>query len=132
MAREIVVSVPLGRRETITLLLQAAEALQHQVVRFDTDQGSAELRVDFSLRAMATFRVHAEAREVASGETTLRLLLRPASRLSPWTGFGQSERIGWRLIGKMQEIMDPSRYRQLEDDVLPSRRPASRATLDQR
>ncbi len=131
MTREIVLSVPLTPRGTITLLLQAAEALQHQLVHFDADGGRAELRADFSLQAMSTFRVHAEARAAGSEETVLRLLVRPAFRLGLWTGAGQSQRIAWRLIGKMQEIMDPARYRQLEDDVLPSRRPRIQPSPDQ-
>lgn len=121
MARDIDVLVPLSRGQTLTLLLQAAEALQHRVVRFDAHEGEAEMQVDFSLRALSTFRVHAEAAEQTPAETRLRLLVRPAFKLSGFTGAGQSQRIGWRLIGKMQEIFDPVRYRALEDAVLPSK-----------
>lgn len=120
MAREIEVSVPLSREQTMALLLQAAEALQHRVVRFDAYGGAAELQVDFSLRALSTFRVHATAVEQSPAETRLRVLVRPAFKLGGFTGVGQSQRIGWQLIGKMQEIMDPARYRELEDEVLPS------------
>lgn len=120
MARDIEVRVPLSHEQTMTLLLQAAEMLQHRVVRFDVHAGSAEMQVDFSLRALSTFRVHAEAVEESPLETRLRLLVRPAFKLSGFTGAGQSQRIGWQLIGKMQEIIDPARYRALEDEVLPS------------
>ncbi len=126
MAREISVVVPLAHAQTVELLLEAAEALQHRVVRFDAEEGRALLNVDFSLRALSTFRVHAEARALPSGETLLRLEVRPAFKLGGFTGAGQSERIGWRLVGKMQEILDPERYRRLEDEVMPSRRERAR------
>ncbi|MGH2584590.1 MAG: hypothetical protein ACRDJE_06720 [Dehalococcoidia bacterium] len=121
MAREIVAVVPLSHTQTMSLLLQAAEALQHQVVRFDADQGDAMILVDFTLRALATFRVQAEAQVLSTDETRLRLIVRPAFRLTIFTGVGQSERIGWELIGRMQQILNPTRYRELEDEVLPSR-----------
>lgn len=115
MAREVAVTVPLPQRQTITLLLQAAEALQHQVVHFDEHGGRAEISVDFSFRSLATFRVHAEAEGMSPDATRLRLLIDPAFKLGGWTGVGQSERVGWQLIGKMQQILDPERYERLED-----------------
>jgi len=121
MAREIVAVVPLSHVQTMSLLLQAAEALQHQVVRFDAEQGNAMILVDFTLRALATFRVQAEARALSPDETQLRLIVRPAFRLAIFTGVGQSEHVGWELIGRMQQILNPTRYRELEDEVLPSR-----------
>jgi hypothetical protein len=122
MAREVVVVVPLTREQTMALLLQAAEALQHRVVRFEADVGTADIRVDFSLSALSTFRVHAEARALSEGETELRLVISPSFKLGVLTGVGQSERVGWEIIGKMQAIMDPMRYDALEDEVMPSRR----------
>jgi len=122
MPGEIIVFVPLAQDQAITLLLQAAEALQHQVVTFDIGLGRAEIHADFSLRALATFRIHAQATRHEPARTRLQLKVRPASRLSPWTGTGQSERVAWQLVGKMQEITDPTRYRRLEDDVVPSPR----------
>jgi hypothetical protein len=122
MAREIVVLVPLPHDQTMALLLQAAEVLQHRVVRFEAEHGTAEIHVDFSLRALSTFRVHAESRVQTEDDTELRLVINPSFKLGVFTGVGQSERVGWELIGKMQEIMDPKRYDALEDEVMPSRR----------
>ena len=121
MARVIEVVVPLSREQTLTLLLQAAEALQHRVVQFGAEQGRAEIHADFSLRALSTFRVHAEAWAEADSETRLRLAISPSFKLGVFTGVGQSEHVGWQLIGKMQEIMDPRRYEALEDEVTPPR-----------
>jgi hypothetical protein len=115
MARAIVVRVPLPPDAALALLLRAAETLQHQVVHADVAQGRAELRADFSLRAMSTFHVHAEAAPLEGGATRLSLRVRSGFKLLAWTGVGQSERIGWRLIGKMQELYDPERYQALED-----------------
>ena len=122
MAREIVVVVPLSYEQTMALLLQAAEALQHRVVQFEVERGTAVIHADFSLRALSTFRVHAEARPQTETDTELRLAIGPGFKLGAFTGVGQSERVGWKLIGKMQEIMDPKRYDALEDEVMPSRR----------
>ena len=122
MTREVVVVVPLPHHPTMALLLQAAEALQHRVVTFDAEHGVAEIRVDFSLGALSTFAVHAEAQAQGEGETRLRLVVRPSFRLGFFTGVGQSERVAWQLVGKMQHIMNPKQYEALEDDVLPSRR----------
>ena len=130
MAREIEVVVPLPREQTLTLLLQAAEALQHRVVQFGAEQGRAEIHVDFSLRALSTFRVHAEARPHGDSETQLRLAVSPSFKLGVFTGVGQSQHVGWQLIGKMQEIMDPQRYEALEDEVLPTRRGRAAGTPD--
>jgi hypothetical protein len=124
---DIVVVVPLTPDQTMTLLLQAAEALQHQVVQFDAVTRRSEIHVDFDFRAFATFRVHAQASAHSATETELRLQTRAGSRLMPWTGFRQSHRVGWRIVGKMQEILDPERYRALEDDVVPSRTARARA-----
>ena len=123
MADEIELYVPLTPAQTMSLLLQAAEVLQHRVLDFQAERGTAVLHVDFSLRALSTFRIQSEARSHAESETHLRLVVRPAFKLALWTGVGQSQRVGWQLVGKMQEILDPTRYRQLEDEVLPSRRP---------
>ena len=120
MAVEIAFTVPLPPEEAMALLLRAAEALQHHVVRADVTRGVFELHDDFSLRALSTFRIHAQAQEMAAGQTSMRLRIRPAFRLTPWAGYGQSERVGWRLVGKMQEILDPKRYRRLADADLPS------------
>ena len=122
MAREIVVHVPLSHAQALTLLLQAAEALQHRVVRFDAGEGRAEIHVDFSLRALSTFLVHASAHVVGPDETRLHLGVRPSFKLGFFTGAGQSQRVAWQLVGKMQQILDPVRYKSLEDEVIPSRR----------
>jgi hypothetical protein len=122
MAREIEVVVPLPRDQALTLLLQAAETLQHRVVHFEAAEGRAEIHVDFSLRALSTFRVHAEAHAHGNSETRLRLTVSPSFKLGIFTGVGQSQHVGWQLVGKMQEIMDPERYEALEDNVLPPRR----------
>jgi hypothetical protein len=132
MARTIEVHVPLSFDQTMTLLLQAAEALQHQVVHFDAQLGAAVIRADFSLRALSTFNVHAEARPLSTDETLLRLSVSPGFKLGAFTGIGQSQRIGWQLVGKMQQIVDPGRYRELEDEVLPSRRASSRSPADRK
>jgi hypothetical protein len=133
MAREITVAVPLSQQQTMTLLLQAAESLQHQIVEFDAHLGQAVMRVDFSLRALSTFRVHAETSAQSADETDLRLIVQPGFKLGMFTGVGQSERVGWQLIGKMQEILDPVRYRQLEDEVAPSQQDRLRhATHDRK
>ena len=121
MTREVVVVVPLPHHPTMALLLQAAEALQHRVVTFDAEHGVAEIRVDFSLGALSTFTVHAEGSAHGESDTRLRLVVRPGFRLGFFTGVGQSERIAWQLIGKMQHIMNPKQYEALEDDVLPPR-----------
>jgi hypothetical protein len=130
MPHEIVVTVPLTPEQTMTLLRRAAEALHHSVVRFDAEAHRCDIRVDFDFRSFATFSVHAEATARSATETELRLETRPGARLTPWTGFNQSPRVGWRIIGKMQELLDPQRYRNLKDRVLPSRRtrPAGAAT----
>ena len=123
MPYEIDLYVPMANTQTMALLLRAAEALQHRVIDVQAEQGTAVIHADFSLRALSTFHIHAEARPHAEGETHLRLVVRPGFKLALWTGVGQSQRVGWQLVGKMQEILDPTRYRQLEDEVLPSRRP---------
>jgi hypothetical protein len=110
MAHKVVVVVPLPAERTMALLVQAATALHHQVLSVDAAQRRAEIGVDFDFRSFATFRILAEAVERSESETTLRLAIRPGSRLTPWTGFRQSQRVGWRLVGKMQEILDPERY----------------------
>ena len=120
MAREVVVSVPLSHHQTMSLLLQAAEALQHRVVTFDAEHGDADIHVDFSLSSLATFHVHAEGRALGESETRLRLVVRPRFRLAFFTGVGESERIAWALVGKMQQILNPKQYEALEDEVLPS------------
>ena len=112
---QIVATVPLSHAQTMTLLLQAAESLQHQVVRFDAERGHFETRADFSLGALSTFRVHAEAIEQAPDRTLLRLRIGTGFRLTPWTGIGDCEHVGWQLIGKMQQILDPERYRRAGD-----------------
>jgi hypothetical protein len=113
MAQTIDVTVPLSAAQTMALLLRAAEALRHYVVAFDPLRNRAEINVDFDFRSFATYRIEAAAAERCATETALRLVIRPKSRLTPWTGFRQSHRIGWRLVGKMEEILDPERYRSL-------------------
>jgi hypothetical protein len=117
---QVVVTVPLSHAQTMTLLLQAAESLQHQVVRFDAERGRFETRADFSLGTLSTFRIHAEATEQAPDRTLLRLRIATGFRLTPWTGYGESERVGWQLIGKMQQLLDPERYRREEDADVPA------------
>jgi hypothetical protein len=126
MTRNIVVFVPLAPSETMTLLMSAAAALQHRVVAHDLVAGECEIHADFSLRALATFHVHAHATLGDDGRTRLHLRIRPGHRIVPWTGVGQSERTGWELVGKMQQLLDPERYSQLAQNVLPPQRAVRR------
>lgn len=120
MTREIVVTVPLAHDQAMALLLRAAQSLQHRVIAFDAEHNRAEMRADFSLLALSTFRISAEATAVGDSETRLRLVVRPGFKLIGFTGTGQSERIGWQLIGTMEQLLDPARYDALEDAVVPS------------
>ena len=120
MPRPIVVTVPLSHAQTMSLLLQAAESLQHQVVRFDAERGHCETRADFSLGNLSTFRILADAVEQAPDRTLLRVKVATGFRLTPWTGVGERERVGWQLIGRMQQILEPERYRSAADADLPT------------
>src|SRR5262249_41778043 len=126
MTREIVVFVPLAPPDTVRLLVSAAEALQHRVVAHDIVAGRCEIHAPFQLRAPATFHVHAHATASDDGRTRLHLRIRPGYRLTPWTGIGQSERMGWELVGRMQQILDPDRYAELARNVLPPQRAGRR------
>ena len=113
MARSITVQVPLPPDQAMSLFLAAAEALHHQIVSYDVERRVSRIWVDFRFGSLSTFGMTAHAEEGEPGGTRLHLLVRPAFRLTPWTGVNQSEHVAWQLVGKMQELHDPARYREL-------------------
>lgn len=119
MAGRVSVRVPLPPGETLALLQRAALSLRHVVREVDLAAGRCELQVDFTLRSFATFRVRAAASDAGEGATQLTLAIRPTFKLTPWTGIGQSEQIGWELVGEMQRLLDPERYRRLGSGQQP-------------
>src|SRR5215213_7882899 len=123
MSRRVTVLVPLPCTETMQLLHRAADALQISVVRFDGELGHADLHVDFQLRALSTFRVRVHAQAVGEHETELHFTVTASLRLGGFSGVGQSERIAWEIVGKMQQLLDPVRYASLEWAARPPRHP---------
>lgn len=107
-------TVPLPPETTLALFRRASEALQHHIRAYDLEAGRCSVTADFSLRALAAFRLEAQVIPAGAG-TTLTIVSRAGQRLIPWTGSGQSQRIAWQIVGKMQELLDPDRYRRLED-----------------
>jgi hypothetical protein len=53
--------------------------------------------------------------------------VRPGFKLLPWTGVGQSESVAWQIIGKMEELHDPERYKHLASAEPPVRPTAPEA-----
>lgn len=113
MARSITVRVPLPPDQAISLFLAAAEALHHQIVSHDPERRLATVRADFRFGSLATFDLTVHAEEGDPGDTRLHIRVRPAFRLTPWTGVNQSEHVAWEVVGKMQELQDPARYAEL-------------------
>ena len=113
MARSITVRVPIPPDQALSLFLAAAEALHHQIVSYDPERRLCTTRADFRFGSLATFGITAHAEEGDPGDTRLHMLVRPAFRLTPWTGVNQSEHVAWELVGKMQELHDPARYEEL-------------------
>lgn len=119
MAREVAVVVPLDQAATLDLLGRAAAALDHPFTLTAAAAGAAEIRIDITFRTLSTFRVSARATSLPDGFTALRLTVRPDLKLLGFTGAGQSERAAWQIVGKMQELLDPERYRRLRDGRVP-------------
>lgn len=113
MARSITVRVPLPPDQALSLFLAAAEALNHQIVSYDPARRVCSVHADFRFGSLATFGMTAHAEEGEPGGSRLQMLVRPAFRLTPWTGVNQSEHIAWEMVGKMQELQDPARYKAL-------------------
>lgn len=113
MAQQVVVRVPLPSDDALALLMRAAARLHHTVQRVDPDSRTVQLAVDFNLRAFATFRMTATVMPLDHATSQLTLRVRPAFKLTPWTGIGTSGRIAWELVGAMQELHDAAAYRRL-------------------
>lgn len=113
MAGRVSVRVPLSPPETLALLQRAARSLRHVVRTVDVAAGRCDVQVDFRLRTLSTFRVRASTVDLGVGVTRLTMEIWPTFKLTPWTGIGQSELIGWELVGEMQRLLDPERYQRL-------------------